>query len=75
MQIELSDNTYRELQALLAAQGAAVDVGTFVNQTMRRTLFLETARRIKQHNATIDPAVIEQAIDEVVDDVRADRRE
>jgi hypothetical protein len=74
MQIELSDQTIRDVQALLAKRGEGVDVSAFVDRTLQRALFFETVREVKQQNAGVDPAKLDQLIDEAVEAVRAKRK-
>ncbi len=73
MQIELSDQTIRDVRALLAKRGEGVDVSAFVDRTLQRALFFETVREIKRQNATADPAELDRLIDEAVEKVRAQR--
>ena len=74
MQIELSDQTIRDVQALLAKRGEGVDVSGFVDRTLQRALFFETVREVKQQNAGVDPAKLDQLIDEAVEAVHAERK-
>lgn len=74
MQIELSDQTIRDVQALLAKRGEGVDVSAFVDRTLQRAVFFETVREVKQQNAGVDPAELDQLIDEAVEAVRAERK-
>ncbi len=74
MQIELSDQTIRDVQALLAKRGEGVDVSTFVDRTLQRALFFETVREVKQQNTGTDPDELDRLIDEAVEAARADRR-
>ena len=45
------------------------DLSRFVDDAVRRAIFIATVREIKDHNANADPAEIEAALEEV----RADR--
>jgi hypothetical protein len=74
VQIELSDQTIRDVQALLAKRGEGVDVSAFVDRTLQRAVFFETVREVKQQNAGVDPAELDQLIDEAVEAVRAERK-
>ena len=74
MQIELSDQTIRDVQALLAKRGERVDVSAFVDRTLQRALFFETVREVKRQNAGVDPDELDRLIDEAVEAVRSDRK-
>jgi hypothetical protein len=74
MQIELSDQTARDVQALLAQRGGHVDVSAFVNQTLQRAVFFETVREIKQQNEGVDSVELERLIDEAVANARSESR-
>lgn len=74
MQIELSDQTIRDVQALLAKRGEGVDVSTFVDRTLQRALFFETVREVKRQNIGTHPDELDRLIDEAVEAVRAERR-
>lgn len=73
MQIELSDQTIRDVQSLLAKRGEGVDVSAFVDRTLQRALFFETVREVKQQNIDTDPDELDRLIDEAVKAVRAER--
>jgi hypothetical protein len=73
VQIELSDQTARDVRALLAQRGEGIDVSAFVNQTLQRAVFFETAREIKRQNADADSAELDRLIEEAVQNVRAQR--
>lgn len=74
MQIELSDQTARDVQTLLAQRGGGVDVSAFVNQTMQRAVFFETVREIKRQNEGVDPVELERLIDDAVAHARSELR-
>jgi hypothetical protein len=74
VQIELSDQTIRDVQALLAKRGEGVDVSAFVDRTLQRALFFETVREVKQQNIGTHPDELDRLIDEAVEAVRAERR-
>jgi len=74
MQIELSAQTIREVQALLAKRGEGVDVSAFVDRTLQRALFFETVREVKQQNIGTHPDELDRLIDEAVEAVRVERR-
>lgn len=73
-QINISDETYRDVQAMLASGGDTVDVDAFVNRTLQKRLFFETVRKIQDRNKDVDPDVLQQEIDEAIADVREARR-
>lgn len=73
-QIEISDETYRVVEATLAASGEAVNVDQYVDRAVNRHLFFETVREIREQNQGVDPDVLQQEIDEAVEAVRAERR-
>ena len=74
MQIELSDQTIRDVKALLAQRGEGVDVSAFVDRTLQRALFFETVREVKRQNAGANPDEIDRMIDEAVEAARAERK-
>ena len=74
-QINISDETYRDVQAFLANRGESVDVDEFVNRTLQRTLFFELVEKIQDRNKNVDPEVLQQEINEAVKAVRAERRQ
>jgi hypothetical protein len=73
-QIEISDETYRVVEATLAARGDAANVDEYVERAVNRHLFFETVREIREKNKNIDPDQLQQEIDEAVEGVRAERR-
>jgi len=73
-QINISDETYRDVEAFLASRGDTVDIDAFVNRTLQRTLFFDLVREIQERNKDVDPAVLQQEIDEAVASVRDERR-
>jgi hypothetical protein len=70
MLIELSDQTIRDLQSLLAKRGES-DVTAFVNRTLQRAVFFDTVREVKRQNASVDPEELDRLIDEAVEAARA----
>lgn len=74
MQINLPDQTIRDVQELLTRQGSALDVAAFVDRTLQRALFFEAAREIKQRNQGVDPQELQAEIDAAVEAVRAAAR-
>jgi hypothetical protein len=73
-QIELPEDTYRDVQAMLASRGEGMDVEEYVNRTVSRDLFFETVRDIKARTKNVDPDELQKIIDEAVDAARAQRR-
>jgi Ribbon-helix-helix domain len=74
MQIEVPDQTVRDVQALLAKRGESSDVSQYIDQTLQRALLFETVREVKRQNADVDPDELDRLIDEAVEAVRADGR-
>lgn len=74
-QIEISDETYRGIETMLANRGEAMAVDQYVDRTVNRYLFFETVREVKKRNKDIAPEVLQQEIDEAVAAVRAERRQ
>lgn len=73
-QINISDDTYRDVQAMLVSRGEKVNVDEFVNRTLNRSLFFETVQDIKARTKDVDPDELEQIIEEAVEATRAERR-
>jgi Arc/MetJ-type ribon-helix-helix transcriptional regulator len=73
MQVELPDNTVRDVEAMLAKRGENGNVSEFIDRTLQRALFFETVRDIKRQNAGADPQEFNRLIDEAVAAVRAER--
>ena len=73
MQIELPDQTIRDVEALLAKRGEG-DVTAFVERTVQRAVFFDTVREVKRQNAGVDPQELDRLIDEAVEAARAERR-
>lgn len=74
MQIELPDQTVRDLETMLAKRGENSDVSQYIDRTLQRALFFETVREVKRQNAGLDPDELDRLIDEAVMAVRAERR-
>lgn len=73
-QINISDETYRDVQAMLAGSGEALDVDAFVDRTLQKRLFFETVRMVQDRNQDVDPDELQKEIDEAISQVRAARR-
>jgi hypothetical protein len=74
MQIQLPDETIRDVQAMLAKRGENGDVSEYIDRTLQRALFFEIVREVKRQNAGVDPEELDRLIDEGVEAVRAERR-
>ncbi|MCI0333012.1 MAG: hypothetical protein L0228_07300 [Planctomycetes bacterium] len=74
MQIEVPDQTVRDVEALLAERGENGDVSQFVDRTLQRAVFFETVREVKRQNAGVDANELDRLIDEAVEAVRTDQR-
>ena len=74
MQIELPDQTVRDVEALLAERGENGDVSQYIDRTLQRALFFETVREVKRQNAGVDPDELDKLINEAVEAVRADQK-
>lgn len=74
MQIELPDQTVRDVQAMLANRGENRDVSEYVDRTLQRALLFETVREVKRQNAGVHPDELDRLIDEAVEAVRGERR-
>jgi len=74
-QINISDDTYRDVQAMLVSRGGKVNVDEFVNRTLNRSLFFETVQDIKARTKHVDPEELDQIVEEAVEAARAERRE
>jgi len=66
--IAVSEETDRAVRILLARQGGRKgDLSKFIEGAVRKQLFEETAREIKENNAQYNAEQIEQAVDEALD--------
>jgi hypothetical protein len=70
MQIEVSDETARDVRTLLAQQGKDNSLAEYVDQAVRRAVFFDTVREVKRDNADADPIEIDRLIDEAVQAIR-----
>ena len=57
MQIELPDQTIRDVQAMLAKRDERTDISQYVDRTLQRALFFDTVREIKSQNAGVAECV------------------
>ena len=65
--IAVSEETDRAVRILLARQGGRKgDLSKFIEAAVRRQLFEDTAREIKDANAHYSAEQIEQAVDEAL---------
>lgn len=74
MQLELPDQTIRELETMLAKRGEGTSLSEFLDRIIQRALFFETVREVKRQNAGVDPNELDRLIDEAVDAVRSEAR-
>jgi Arc/MetJ-type ribon-helix-helix transcriptional regulator len=72
MQIELPDQTVRDVQLMLAKRGERANVSEFIDRTVQRALFFETVREIKRQNTDTSSDELERIIDEAVNAARTD---
>ncbi len=73
MQIEIPDQTARDVQAMLVKRGKNGDVSQFIDQTVQRALFFDVVREVKRQNADADPDELDRLIEESVKAVRTER--
>ena len=71
MQIKLSDQTVRDVQAMLARTGGNPDLTAYVDRTLKRAIFFDTVREVKRQNARVDADELDGLIDEAVNAVRS----
>ena len=65
--IAVSEETDRAVRVLLARQGGRKgDLSRFIEAAVRKQLFEDTAREIKEANAGYSAEKIEQAVDEAL---------
>lgn len=70
----VSRSTDRTVRALLGAKGMKRgELSRFVEQAVEARLFYLTAEKIKQRNADISPAKLQELIDESLRETRAER--
>ena len=68
MQIDVSNQTIRDIQMVLANRGDSAGVTAYVDRALQRALFFDTAREIKRQNkGVVDPAELDKLIDEAVE--------
>jgi len=72
MQIELPDQTVRDVETMLAKRGHSGDVSDYIDRTLQRALFFDTVREVKRQNAGVDPDELDRLIDEAVESTRAE---
>lgn len=73
--IKVSKETDLTLRAFLGSQGMKKgDRSKFIEEAVRWRLFHRTVQDIKAHNADTDPDELQNLIDDVVREVRAERR-
>jgi len=74
MKIEVNDKTAVEVQAMLARQGEAPDVESYVQRTLAKRLLFETVTEVRNSTKNVPAAEIEAAIEEAVTETRQQRR-
>jgi hypothetical protein len=74
MQVELPEQTIRDVEAMLAKRGENGDVSQYIDRTLQRALLFDTVREVKRQNAGMDPDELDRIIDEAVQAVRAERK-
>jgi hypothetical protein len=67
-----TDSAVRRHLETVGASGA--DLSAFVTEAVKRFLFWQAVDAIRAHNAGVDPAEIEAAVDAAVDEVRRERK-
>ena len=72
MKIDLPDETIRSVEAVIAERGADGNVSTYIDRTVKRALFFDTARQVRQRNADLAPDELQQLIDNAVEEVRTE---
>lgn len=72
MQVELPDQTVRDVQLMLDKRGEPANVAEFIDRTVQRALLFETVREIKRQNAGAPPDELDRIIDEAVNATRTD---
>lgn len=74
MQIELPDQTVRDVQDMLAKRGENGNIAQYIDRTLQRALFFDTVREVKRQNAHVEPDELDRLIDKAVEAVRSERR-
>lgn len=74
MQVEIPDQTVRDIQAMLAKRGQNGNVSQFIDKTVQRALFFDTVREVKRQNAGIDPDELDRLINEALKAARAESK-
>lgn len=72
MQINLPDNTIRDIEAFLANSGENLDIATFIDQSVRQSMLSGIVGKIHKRNESANPEDLDALIDEVVKAVRED---
>ena len=72
--LSISESTDRSVRMWLARRGMKKgDLSAFVDRAVRRAVFDETVRDIKERNRDADPEAIQRDIDAALEEVRATR--
>jgi hypothetical protein len=72
MQIDIPEQTIRDVQAMLTRQGARADLPAFIDRTLKRAVFFDTVREVQRQNAGVDPTELQNLINEAVDATKMD---
>jgi len=70
MQINLPDDTIRDIEAFLASSGEKLDVTAFIDQSVRQSMLSGIVGKIHERNAAFDPHELDATIDEAVKSIR-----
>lgn len=74
MHVTIADQTDRMVRSHLARQGdTESDISEYVDQALRRAVFWDTVDAVREQNRTVDPAELEQAVSQALEETRADR--
>jgi hypothetical protein len=72
--IKVSKSTDIAVRSLLAQRGLKKgDLSKFIEEAARQLVFTQTVQEVRARNAHIPPAEIEEAIEEALAEVRAER--
>jgi len=72
--LSIPDDTDRLVRSYLARRGMKKgDLSRFVDEAVKREVFREAVRAAREHNRDADPAEIEAAVNQAVEDARAPR--
>jgi len=73
-QVTIPEQTDRMVRAHLTRRGVKEsDLSGYVDRALRRAVFWDTLDAVREQNRQVDPAEIEQAVNQAMDETRADR--